>query len=147
MTVVHMSEGEISSSTSEGRFTTDCSVTPDNFRRTSLWTPSWISLGSKVFIAMIKRGKAGLWHFWIYGSGSDDDIAGFRSSIRIFCSAGGKNRTLIEYGYKGPVVSIFESLADIISQKDGLILSDQALKKIIGENSKFSIEVIVTAKD
>ena len=140
---LHGRKGEISISTSVGRFTSDCTVTPDHFSRISKWTPSLIALGPKVFLAMMMRDKDGLWHFWTFGAGNDDDIAEFSVTIRI---CGGKTRTAAEHLFRGPLVSIFKPVEETVGQHDGLVLADQSLKKILGDKSKFSFEVIIANK-
>ena len=82
----------------------------------------------QVFFEEFVRDENGLWIFWVYFLGSEDDANGFTSVITL------RDSRLEEHCYKGQVLSTDVKLAEIVNGQRGLVLTDEMVKRILDKN-------------
>ena len=68
----------------------------------------------------------GNWHFWVYGLGSREQIANFFFEISLY-NRHGSSKLLSQE----PVLSLDKSPEDIIRDKDGLVLTEKAISRLL----------------
>lgn len=127
----HYNKGEIR--VSKCTHTLHYRVTESHFQRSCYMTPVLIEAGPDLHVAMVTRDNNGLWHIWVYGPGTDAQLSEYAVSIEV-----SKDKVTLrkrEFSYKGPAVSIFKSVDDVINQHDGLVLTDKSLKTILTEDN------------
>jgi len=115
---VHEKKGEVSFSPTTGNYKSNVEVNEENFRRCSKYSPVCLQFEGKVFIAMLLRDVSGLWHFWTFGAGAEDEISRYISEIRISSESGIR----CQYTFEGPAVSIDRPLEKILAGHEGLVL-------------------------
>ena len=80
----------------------------------------------KHFLIMKTITPNGNWHFWVYGLGSREQIANFFFEISLY-NRHGSSKLLSQE----PVLSLDKSPEDIIRDKDGLVLTEKAISRLL----------------
>ena len=82
------------------------------------------------FFEEFMRDENGLWIFWVYFLGSEEDANGFTCVITLRDS----KHSLEEHSYKCHVLSTDVKLEQIVNGQRGLVLTDKMVRRILDEN-------------
>jgi hypothetical protein len=99
-----------------------------------------VECGPDFVVAMLTRDNNGLWHFWVYGAGTNEPLSQYVVRLKI-TSAIDRFVRERKFTYRGPAVSIDMHVDDVIEQHEGLVLTDKSLKCILTEDQEFVVFV------
>ena len=88
-------------------------------------SPTFISFLGQEFIVMKLTGLSDLRHFWVYGPGTRNEMSKLNFTIQ-FKSNDGK----VKLSVQDQVVSVETQVLDVISDGDGITLTDEATRKL-----------------
>ena len=83
------------------------------------------SHNNNIFLIMKTITTNGNWHFWVYGLGTPEEMAKFSYEINLYNHDGSSKISTQE-----KVVSLDKSLEDVVCDKNGLVLTEDAMTKL-----------------
>jgi hypothetical protein len=112
-------------------------VSDDIFTKKKLqsWVPGLIHQFGQTFFTEVLRTEYGNWIFWIYFLGSENEAKNYNYKITI-CNSDETVQSI----YSGQVISMRRHLEAILKRPNGLILSDEMVKKYL-ENSHLTFKI------